>query len=127
MRKISIKSTNGLIVKYIIKVFAISFLSVFLLSMLSSYLIYKFDLDLSYIEYVCIAVVIISAFLISYFSVGGFKNNYMPLSLISVLPLTLFTVINFIINCGEVTNLFVKLGGIAVVSIFSSLLRLRKK
>lgn len=126
MTKINSLNAKGLLLKYVAKIILSSVLSVIILNSLFSVVFLKLDLDLSLCKYIGIAIVFISALIISYISTGGFKNNILPLSLISVLPFLLFIIINFSIGRGDIKIMMIKIVVTAVSALISSLLRLKK-
>ncbi len=127
MPKISSFNLNNLFIKYAIKIAVSTVASIVILNSVISLILLKLDIDLSVCKYCGIIVCTISAFVISYFSVGGFKNNLMPLAMVSVLPLIIFTLINHFVNNGESVILLIKLALIVVSAFLSSVFSLRRK
>lgn len=127
MPKISSFNLNNLFIKYAIKIAVSTVASIVILNSVISLILLKLDIDLSACKYCGIIVCTISAFVISYFSVGGFKNNLMPLAMVSVLPLIIFTLINHFVNNGEAVILLIKLALIVVSAFLSSVFSLRRK
>lgn len=95
MPKITASNTKGLLTAYIIKIILSTVFSLFLFLSLFSFITLKLDIDLKALEYFSIAICGLSSLIICIVSTTGFKNNYLALSLISVLPLAVFSVINF--------------------------------
>jgi hypothetical protein len=127
MPKISIGSTKGILIKYFIKVFITSILCVLLFSSLSSIIILKLDFDLSIIQYVSCFICIISSVIISLISITEFKNNLFILSIISVIPLLIYTVVNFCVNGGSSLIIIIKICGILISSFAVSLIKSAKR
>lgn len=98
MPKITSSNTKGLFIAYLVKIILSTVLSLFIFSSLFSFVTLKLDLDLKIIEYFSVAICAISSLIISYISISGFKNNYLLLSVISVMPLAIFSIINFCVN-----------------------------
>jgi len=127
MPKISTSNANSIIIKYIVKIVVSTVLSVFLLSSLFSFIILKLDLDLKLCEYFSVAVCIISGFVISYISTGGFKNNLLLLSIISVFPLLIFVIINYCINSGNIAVIAIKILSILITSFMAAIIKSKRK
>lgn len=128
MPKIATSSTKGLLIKYLIKITVTTVLSVFLLSSIFSYAVLKLDLDLNMCSYASIAVCVISSILIAAISTTGFKNNILMLSLISVTPLMLYSIINFCINkTGSFAIEAIKLLLILIISVVIAVIKSTKK
>lgn len=128
MRKItSSGNTHGLLVKYAIKIVLSTLLSILLLSVICSFIVLKLDIDLNVLQYLGTGICIISAFLISFISTSGFKNNFLVLSMMSVLPLLVYTVVNFCVNKVSAVFIIVKLAGVILSALVVSLIRSSKK
>ncbi|MDE5984727.1 MAG: hypothetical protein K2H13_05685, partial [Eubacterium sp.] len=98
MPKITTNNAGGLLVKYAVKIVISSVLSILVLNSLCSFVVLKFDIDLAVLQYAGTAICVISALIITFISLSGFKNNFLILSMISVLPLLIYTIVNFCIN-----------------------------
>lgn len=127
MPKISAGNAKGLLIKYAVKIALSTVLSVLLLSALASFVILKLDLDLNILKYAGTAISIISAIIISAVSTTGFKNNYLMLSMISVLPLLIYTVINFCFNGTEAVFIIIKVCGILLSALVTAFIKSGKK
>lgn len=127
MPKINSSNMNGLLIKYALKIILSSVLSVLLLNTLCSFAVLKFDLNLEVLRYAGAAICIISAFIISFISISGFKNNYLVLSMISVLPLMIYTIINFCFNKSDAVFIIIKIAGIIIAAFIVSLVKSGKK
>lgn len=130
MPKINASNTKGLFITYLVKIILSTVLSVFIFSSLFSFVALKLDLDLKILEYFSVAVCGLSSIVISFISISGFKNNFLILSVISVLPMALFSIINFCVNKqGGFAFELVKLAVIFIfslcVAVFKSTRRLR--
>lgn len=117
MPKITTSNTKGLFIAYLIKIILSTVLSLFIFSSIFSFVTLKFDLDLKVIEYFSVAICAISSLIISYISISGFKNNYLLLSVISVMPLVIFSIINFCVN--KQGGFAFEIVKIAVIFVFS--------
>lgn len=117
MPKISATSSKGLFLTYFIKIVISSIASVMLFNSISSAIILKLDLDLSVAGYVSIAVCLLSSIIISIISISGFKNNFLLLSVISVVPFAIFVFINFLVNKSNSIYFIIKLALIFAVAI----------
>ena len=98
MKKFASSSTNKLLIKYSVKVVIITVISLLLFSLLFSWLVYKFDLELDYNNLFSIITVFLSSASISFISVYSIKNNGALMGVLSQLLLIVFCVINLIIN-----------------------------
>ncbi|MGN1123005.1 MAG: hypothetical protein ACI4RR_01575 [Eubacterium sp.] len=127
MPKISSFNLNSLFIKYAVKIAVSTVVSVILLNAIISFILLKLDIDLSVCRYCGVFVCAVSSFIISYFSVGGFKNNLVPLAFVSVLPLMIFTLINHFVNNGEAVILIIKLFLIILSAFLSSVFSLKRK
>lgn len=127
MPKITSSNTKNLFVKYALRIIISSLLSIFLFCSVFSFLLLKLDIDLSALQYIGTAICIVSSFVISYVSTLGFKNNFLVLSLISVLPLLIFSVVNFCVSKSNAVFIIVKIAGIIICSVIVSLIKSGKK
>ncbi len=127
MPKISATSSKGLFITYFIKIVISSIASVMLFNSISSAIILKLDLDLSVAGYVSIAVCLLSSIIISITSISGFKNNFLLLSVISVVPFALFVFINFLVNKSNSIYFIIKLALIFAVAIIVALIKSSRK
>lgn len=127
MPKISATSSKGLFLTYFIKIVISSIASVMLFNSISSAIILKLDLDLSVAGYVSIAVCLLSSIIISIISISGFKNNFLLLSVISVVPFAIFVFINFLINKSNSIYFIIKLALIFAVAIIVAFIKSSRK
>lgn len=127
MPKISATSSKGLFITYFIKIVISSIASVMLFNSISSAIILKLDLDLSVAGYVSIAVCLLSSIIISIISISGFKNNFLLLSVISVVPFAIFVFINFLINKSNSIYFIIKLALIFAVAIIVAFIKSSRK
>ncbi len=127
MPKISATSSKGLFITYFIKIVISSIASVMLFNSISSAIILKLDLDLSVAGYVSIAVCLLSSIIISITSISGFKNNFLLLSVISVVPFAIFVFINFLVNKSNSIYFIIKLALIFAVAIIVALIKSSRK
>lgn len=86
---------NNILLKFIIKSVLSSFISVALLSYCASYIVYKYDLDLSILNTISIIICSLSSIIISFVSTLGFKNNGLLMGILSIIPLFLYTCFTF--------------------------------
>lgn len=127
MPKINSTNAKGLIIKYLLKIIFSTVLSVLMFNSVFSLIILKLDIDLNFCKYMGIAVCLLTSLIVSYISVGGFKNNILPLSFISVFPFLLFVVVNFCVNGNDVAMIIIKIVVILASAFISSLLRIKGK
>ena len=85
-------------------------------SWLFSFIIFKLDLDIKYLEYASYAVNILSSVIISYISVKSFKNNGFVMGMLSAVPLIIFSFINLIVNGNNIVHFLVKLLAVLLIS-----------
>lgn len=127
MPKISATNSKGLFLTYFIKIIISSAASVLLFNLISAVVILKLDLDLSVSAYISIGICLISSIIISLVSLSGFKNNFLLLSVISVVPFAIFIFINFLINDGNSVYFMIKLALIFAAAIVVALIKSAKK
>lgn len=109
MRKISISSSKGLLLNYIIRIIITSIISIFAMCAIFSFLALKLDLNEEYFKYLSLISVLISSVIISYFSVKPFKNNGAVLGIISIAPLLIYSLINYFICSNDLIFLVIKI------------------
>lgn len=127
MPKISASNIKGLLINYTIRIVLTTVLSILAQSMLFSFIALQFDIDLSLLKYFGVVITILSSIIISYVSTIGFKNNVLLLSIISVMPLLLISIINFAVNKGSAPVILIKIFGIILCSILVSVIKVSKK
>lgn len=127
MPKISATNSKGLFFTYFIKIAISSIVSVLLFNLVSSAIVLKLDLDLSVAGYISIAVCLLSSIIISFVSISGFKNNFLLLSVISVVPFAVFVFINFLVNKSNSIYFIIKLALIFVSAIIIALIKSSRK
>lgn len=127
MPKITTNNAGGLLVKYAVKILISSVLSILVLNSLCSFIVLKLDIDLAVLQYAGIAVCIISSMIISFISLTGFKNNFLVLSMISVLPLLIYTIVNFCINKTDAVFIIIKIAGIIICAFIVSIVKSGRK
>lgn len=127
MPKISATNSKELFLTYFIKIAISSIVSVLLFNMVSSAIVLKLDLDLSVAGYISIAVCLLSSIIISFVSISGFKNNFLLLSVISVVPFAVFVFINFLVNKSNSIYFIIKLALIFVSAIIIALIKSSRK
>lgn len=127
MPKISATNSKELFLTYFIKIAISSIVSVLLFNMVSSAIVLKLDLDLSVSGYISIAVCLLSSIIISFVSISGFKNNFLLLSVISVVPFAVFVFINFLVNKSNSIYFIIKLALIFVSAIIIALIKSSRK
>ena len=126
MPKISSISAKGLLIKFVIKSVLLTAASVLLYSLLFSFIVYKADLDLKYLEYLSFGVCALSAVIISYFSVKAFKNNGFIMGILSCLPLIIYSFITMLVNGNNIIYFLIKLILILLLSGIFGLLSTKK-
>lgn len=109
MHKISFAGSKGLFINYIFKVMLLSTISVIGLSALFSAIALKIDLDEKYFEYISVVITTISSALVSYISVKSFKNNGFIIGALSVMPIIIYSFINFLICKNSLVIFLIKL------------------
>ncbi len=127
MPKISATNSKKLFIAYALKILLATVISVIVLNCIAAFIILKLDLDLSVSKYVTAAIVIISAGVISSVSITGFKNNYLLMSVISVVPLAIYVFSDFLVTNSASAYFFIKLIGIFLCAVIISLIKSAKK
>lgn len=127
MPKITSNNINGILIKYGVKIALSTIFCIMMLNTVSSFFIMKFDINLSVLPYIGIAVCIISSIFIAFISLSDFKNNYLVLSMLSVIPLMIYCTINFCIYKTSAVFIIIKIAGIIVSAFAVSLIKSSKK
>lgn len=127
MPKISATNSKGLFLIYFIKMLLSSILSVLLFNVIASAIILNLDLNLSCVNYISIAVCFLASIIISIISISGFKNNFLLLSVISVIPFAIYIFINFMINNSSSLYFIIKIVLIFASAIAVALIKSAKK
>lgn len=127
MPKISATNSKGLFITYFIKIVLSTTLSVIVINSIASVLFLKLDISFSAAKYVGIAAAIITSIIVSLISTTGFKNNYLLLSIISVVPFALFIFINMLANQTDSTVGIIKLLCVFICAIAVSFVKSAKK
>ena len=127
MPKVSSTSNKSLFVKFSVKLILSTIILMIALSALSSLIILKLDIDLKYEQYFTYAICAITAFLTSYITLSDFKNNYLLVSVISVLPLTLFSFINGIVNKTAFYMILIKIAVELISAMLSAITKILRK
>ena len=127
MPKISATNSKKLFIVYVLKILLTTVLSVILFNCIASIILLKLDVDLSVSKYVSIAIVIVTAIIISAVSTTGFKNNYLLVSVISVVPFAIYVFSNFLVNNSSSTYFIIKLIGIFLCAVIVSIIKSAKK
>ena len=109
MKKFSASGSEKLIIGYIIKAVLCAVLSLFLLTIVFSEIVYKFDLSLDYSEIFSIIICALTAFITAFFAVSRMRNNGALLGLICQLPLVFYMVINVIFNDNSIIMFIIKM------------------
>ena len=109
MKKIKTSFDRNLFINYFLRIIIVSGICVILLSLISSFAVYKLDADIVYLQYISIIEALITASLTSYISVKPFKNNGFVLGIISSVPLIIYSLINLIVNHSNVPIFIVKI------------------
>lgn len=127
MPKISTTNNKSLFFKFTVKSIMISFLSVALLSVTVSAVILKLDIDLDCLNYISIAICGVTAFITPLFTNSDFKNNFLLLSIVSILPLILFSFINGIVHKNAFIFIIIKIAVEIVMAVFSAIIKTIRK
>ena len=109
MKKIKTSFDRNLFINYFLRIIIVSGICVILLSLISSFAVYKLDADIVYLQYISIITALITASITSYISVKPFKNNGFVLGIISSVPLLIYSLINLIVNHSSVLIFIVKI------------------
>ena len=127
MPKISATNSKELFLTYFIKIAISSIVSVLLFNLVSSAIVLKLDFDLSVAGYISIAVCLLSSIIISFVSISGFKNNFLLLSVISVVPFAVLVFSNFLVNKSNSIYFIIKLALIFISAIIITLIKSSRK
>lgn len=127
MPKISAIGSKGLLISYLLKILLSTAVSLIVLTAAASLIFLKLDIALSFGRYVSVGISALSALIISFVSIMGFKNNYMLLSVISASPLAVIIFVNFLVNDGNSTIVIIKLIVVFVCAVTAALIKSAKK
>ena len=127
MPKISSLNVKSVIVKFIVKSLALTTTSIILISSVASFIIFKLDLDLSYCKYAGYLISALTSFIVPFICLKPFKNNILFLSFLSIIPLVLFTLANFIFFGKEFVQLFISLAIIIAVAFVTGVMSAGKR
>ena len=118
---------KSVIIKFIVKSLALTTTSIILISSVASFIIYKLDLDLSYCKYAGYLISALTSFIVPFICLKPFKNNILFLSFLSIIPLVLFTLANFIFFGKEFVQLFISLAIIIAVAFVTGVMSAGKR
>ena len=127
MPKISATNNKSLFIKFAIKSLLSSALSVVLLSLLSSAVFLKLDIDLKYAEYVSFAICAATSFVTAYTCMMDFKSNYLLMSVLSSSILVIFTIINSVVNKNSLAMTIIRIVVILLSAILAALFKTVRK
>lgn len=127
MPKISSMNAKSVIIKFVLKSLFLTIVVTVLLSALFSFVFLKADLDLEYIKYCGYIICAVTAFAVPYFCLKSFKNNISILSFISIIPLVIFSLINFLIFNKSFVQFFISFAIIIAVSFLTGVLSAGKR
>ena len=108
MKKIKTSFDRNLFINYFLRIILSSAICIILLSLISSFAIYKLDADIMFLQYISIVEVLITSSLTGYISVKPFKNNGFVLGVISSLPLIIYSLVNLLVNHSNAVIFIVK-------------------
>ena len=127
MPKISSLNVKSVIIKFIVKSLALTTASIILISSVASFIIFKLDLDLSYCKYAGYLISALTSFIVPFICLKPFKNNILFLSFLSIIPLVLFSLANFIFFGKEFVQLFISLAIIIAVAFVTGVMSAGKR
>lgn len=116
MKKINSSMDKKLVIGFFIKSVLLSAALTILFSALISLIIYKLDLDTAYLNYLSIAVVMLTTAGVSYICAKPFKNNGFMVGVISVLPLIIFSGVNIAVNKTNIIVFIIKIVLMIIIS-----------
>ena len=123
MPKISSTNNSAFFTKFAVKVILSTVLSLLLFNALAAFLFLITDFSLEYVKYCELIICSLSAFITSYVSITGLKQNYILISLFSALPLIFYSLINTIINRNDVRVFIMKIILIVLFSLLSAIIK----
>lgn len=101
--------TNSVLIRFFIKSILLSILSIVFTSCLSSLIVLKLDLDLSFCKYISIVIVFISSILVSFVSTFKLKNSGGLMGIISCIPLFFYEIFTLIFGDNSLLFFVIKL------------------
>lgn len=126
MKNISSGKTNKLLILFVIKAVLSTIISIVLFSLVSSKIILAFDISVDSAKIFSPAICVLTAAVVSFISVKGFKNNGALLGVICQLPLIFYSLINTIFNNHNFLLLIIKIVLIALVGAFIGIITVNK-
>lgn len=126
MKNYSTKSTNKLLVKFVIKSVISTVLSLFCLTFLASEIIFKADIDLSKLSIVSLFVVGFSSIIISFISVYGIKNSGLLFGIMSEIPLIFYMLVNAIFHSSNWIYFLLKILIVILLGAFGGIIASEK-
>lgn len=127
MPKISSTANKSLFIKFAVKSILSTVILILALSALSSLIILKLDIDMKYEQYFAYIICALTSFVTSYISLSDFKNNYLLVSVISILPLILFSFVNGVINKTSFLLILAKIGIEILSALLSAVTKILRK
>ncbi len=126
MKKISFTASSSVLIKYIFKSLIVTVLSVSVLSLAVSELLYKLDLPTDSAGIITLIICIITACATAFISTSGFKNNGALLGAMAQLPLIIFIAFNLGFHKTDIIIFLVKIASVFVLGGVIGSLRVRK-
>ena len=126
MRKIAVKGTNNLLLKYILKVVFTSIITILLFTYLFGKISYELDLDMKYDMMFSIAICAVCAAVTAFISVRGIKNNGLLLGAVAQIPLLFYSLLNVIFNENTIVFFLVKAVIVLLIGMLSGYISSQK-
>lgn len=95
MPKVEIGKTKKLLAVYLLRVTAATVCCFGICCAVGALAIYRLDLVLKLIAYICAAIDFLCAFFIAKWALRGMKNSRLPLALFAVLPAMILAVVHY--------------------------------
>lgn len=127
MPKISSLNAKSVIIKFILKSVLLTIIVTIPLSAIFSLIFQKADLDLAYIKYCGYAICAVTSFIVPYYCLKSFKNNISVLAFISIIPLVLLSLINYLLFDKSFTQFFISFAIIIAVSFLTGVVSAGKR
>ncbi len=127
MPKISSTDNRALIVRFLIKVLVATAVTLLLFNGLTALILLKTDLSLDYVRYIELFICALSSFIISYLSLTGFNQSYMLISLLSIIPISLYSLVNMLVNKTEIKLFIIKIILYVIFCVISAVIKSFRK
>lgn len=108
MKKISLTSSERLLVGFVLKALFSSVFSVLIFSFIASQIYYRLDIGTDKTNLVSLVVYVLSALIVAFISVSGFKNNGAAVGVVSQLGLVIYSLFTMLFGTNTLILFLIK-------------------